>query len=274
MKTNMVIETFLAIAFALCCTLFVMCNKDNSVSPAPSTTAYNLYMTDAPADYQQVNVNITGAQVHSDVSGWVTLAIRPGIYNLLALTNGTDTLIANGQVAVGNVSQIRLMLDNSGNSVMVNGVFYPLETPSADQSGLKLNVNSTLIKGVTYNMTIDFDAGRSVVQTGANTYILKPVIRAVLTPASGQISGAILPNTHITAVLAAPTQVTVGENESEDDSDMTYSATESGDFDLQGLAAGTYNVLIMPGPPFAIQTVSNVSVAQGQVTNIGTITLH
>src|SRR6185312_5373402 len=178
MRTNVNKWVFFA-AIATGITLFAgSCKKEMSSNPA-STTSYNLYMTDSPADYQAVNVNITGAEIHSDVSGWVKLNVKAGIYNLLSLANGKDTLIATGKVAVGHVSQIRLFVASGGNSVVINNVSYPLEVPSGMESGIKLQVNSELVSGTTYNFTIDFDAGMSVVPLGNGTYLLKPVIRPI-----------------------------------------------------------------------------------------------
>ena len=42
-----------------------------------------------------------------------------------------------------------------------------LTTPSAQHSGLKLNVHAELTEGITYKILLDFDAVRSVVKTGS-----------------------------------------------------------------------------------------------------------
>jgi hypothetical protein len=64
----------------------------------------------------------------------------------------------------------------------VDGVSYPLSTPSAEQSGLKLQVNATLEAGVVYTILLDFDANKSIVVTGNNTYKLKPVVSIIQLP--------------------------------------------------------------------------------------------
>jgi len=264
MKTNMQIRAIGCMAIALSSICYVSCTKDNSTSPSSGTAQYNMYMTDAPAGYQQVNVDIIGAQVNSATAGWVGLNIHPGIYNLLTLTNGKDTLLATGMVAVGGVSQVRLILGED-NTVMVNNTLYPLQTPSAEQSGLKLNINGTLVAGTVYNVTLDFDAGMSVVQTGNGSYILKPVIRALISPDNGVIKGIISPANSVTAIVA------VSESS---DSTSSYSSAISGDFMVNTLPTGSYKVIIMPQPPYAIQTFTSVAVVSGQVTDMGTITLQ
>src|SRR6185312_6259756 len=217
--------------------------------------------------------------------GWVKLNVHAGIYNLLTLSNGKDTLLANGIVAAGNVSQIRLLIGSTANTVMVNGSIYPLVTPSAQETGVKLNVNSSLVTGVTYNFTIDFDAGMSVVAEGNGTYSLKPVIRAVVAPStSGTIKGAISPSISQAAIIAvssdlgaASAQADEQWNENETivtDSASSFSIAGSGNFELSGLASGVYQVTISPLPPLTAVTVSNVTVTSGQVTEMGTVTIH
>jgi hypothetical protein len=262
MKTNAKILTTILIVCSLM--LSVSCKK-NETGPTPQNTSYNMYMTDSPGDYQAVYVNIIGAQVNSDVTGWVNLNVKAGIYNLLSLSNGKDTLLASGSVAVGTASQIRLILGPTGNTVVVNGVSYPLMTPSAQQSGLKLDVHAQFVNGVQYNILLDFDAGMSVVAEGNGSYILKPVIRAVIPPVNGSISGRISPVSADAVVIAMSAN---------SDSAVSYSSFITGSFMVQGLAAGTYKVVIIPKSPFTETSYFDVVVNQGSVTDMGSITFQ
>src|ERR1043166_2189918 len=193
---------FLLIAAAACTFVFVRCKKSSSASSESNSTTYNIRMTDAPGNFQQVNVEIVGAEVHSDeTDGWVALNVHEGIYNLLDFSNGKDTLIASGSVATGIVSQIRLIL-GTHNTVMVDSQVYNLETPSAQQSGLKLQVHHELSKGIDYNVVLDFDAAKSIVLTGSNKYMLKPVIRTIVKALNGAIQGTVNPAASRPAVWA------------------------------------------------------------------------
>ena len=58
------------------------------------------------------------------------------------------------------------------------------------------------VEGVTYTITLDFDAARSVVKQGNGSYSLKPVIRALSEATSGAIKGAITPFESQPAVFA------------------------------------------------------------------------
>ena len=72
-------------------------------------------------------------------------------------------------------------------------------------------MDATIQQGITYELTVDFDAAKSIVTTGSPTspkYILKPVIRVVTTATTGIISGVVLPDTvsaDVWAVLSPDT---------------------------------------------------------------------
>jgi hypothetical protein len=55
----------------------------------------------------------------------------------------------------------------------------PLDTPSAIQSGIKLIHQFTVDSGQRVDLLLDFDACKSIVQTGNGKYKLKPVIKVI-----------------------------------------------------------------------------------------------
>jgi len=236
--------------------------KDASSDSNAGTATFNLRMTDATGPFTAVNVDIQSVEVKTDNGGTILLNVSSGIYNLLDFTNGVDTLLATGVIPVSTVSQVRLIL-GPNNTVVVNGQTYPLQTPSAQQSGLKLQVHAPLQANVTYNMLLDFDANRSIVQTGNGSYILKPVIRVVATPLGGGIRGLIDP----LAALPATIMAVMGTDT------FTTSANATGSFLIPGIPTGLYTVTIYPTAPYLNDTIQNVSVTSGTITELGTITL-
>lgn len=157
--------------FALATVAFLGCKK------ADSTSRMTVKMTDAPGDFEQVNVDIREVLVNVDGHGWVSLATNQGVYDLLTLQNDITTVLVNqGELPAGHLNQFRLVLGSS-NSVKVDGVYFPLATPSAQQSGLKININADVAPNETYELLIDFDAGESIVEEGNGGYSLKPVIK-------------------------------------------------------------------------------------------------
>jgi len=261
MKRTPVIATAIMI-FALMATVFFSCKKDNDNSQG--TARVNFHLTDGPGPYDAVYVDIQQVEVHSDVSGWVTLTpAHPGIYNLLDFSNGMDTLLVAADIPAGSISQMRLVLGSS-NSVVINGTSYNLGTPSAQESGLKLNLNSSFSAGGSYDVWIDFDAGRSIVQTGNGQYKLKPVIRAYSATTNGKIKGIVLPLSAGAMVYAI--------NGTDTSSAIPDAA---GNFVISGLTDGTYTLWVDAGIASGLQDtlLPNLTVTYGNTTNVGTLIL-
>lgn len=135
-----------------------------------------LRMTDAPTELDAVNVDLKQVNIKfdNDTTSWVAMDTKPGIYNLLELQNGVDTLIAQGTYPTDVVKEIRLVL-GADNSVIDGGQTYPLTIPSGSESGLKIKVNKKL-NATIENLLIDFDALLSI-QKETDGYKLRPVIK-------------------------------------------------------------------------------------------------
>jgi hypothetical protein len=223
-------------------------------------------LTDDPAAYDAVLIDIKDVQINvtgEDDKNWQSLAgVKKGIYNLLDLVNDKDTLLVNSDIPTGRLHQIRLVLGNN-NSIIASGVTYPLETPSAMQSGLKLNVQHDVTGGILYTMLLDFDAARSIVNTGNNKFVLKPVIRTVLNAVGGSIKGAVTPNTVTTAVFAINGTDT-----------MTTFTDATGGYLIKGVPAATYKLQYLPkDATYKSQEKTGIVVTTGNVTVVDTVRL-
>ena len=241
------------------------CKKDetSTQNPDSSKARLGIRISDGPAAYEALYLDIREVEIIMNGGANVMLApSRPGIYDILRLRNGIDTLLLNADIAPGTISQIRLIL-GPNNSLVADGNVYPLNTPSAQESGLKLNLHETLEAGRSYEIVLDFDAGKSILQTGNGQYKLKPVIRAYTTATNGRIKGYVFP-----AIAGTTVYATYGAE--------TYTAIPNPDgyFQLTGLPSGTYDVLFdadLPG--YQDITMSNVAVSYGVSTDLGQITL-
>lgn len=169
-------------------------------------------MTDAPAcGYDAVNVTIDRVRVNQSsdaadtASGWVDLPLAsPQRVDLLTLTNGVLFPLGEAPLPAGKYQQMRLVLvDNTQANPLANSVKptggseTPLDTPSAQQSGLKLNMNVDVPAGQVVDVVLDFDACKSVVKRGnSGHYNLKPVITVVPVVNSGgqRIEGWVDPS--------------------------------------------------------------------------------
>ncbi|GAT63731.1 DUF4382 domain-containing protein [Paludibacter jiangxiensis] len=236
-----------------------------TTDPVKNAT-FSVRLTDAPANFQQVLIDIQSAQINVAATGvtdnWVSLPIRSGVYNLLDFRNGMDTLLAKIELPAGQITQMRLVL-GSNNQVKINDQLYTLDTPSAMQSGLKFNINAILTEGIDYQLWIDFDAARSIVAKGNGGFNLKPVIRTFTKATSGAIKGMVSP------VAAAPYVTAIAGGDT-----IGTIAGSDGKFLLRGIDAGTYKVVFQPVSPYTNKTVDNVLVTSGQVTDMGTVALQ
>lgn len=253
MKKILLIATFIVFGIIL-----NSCSSDST----SGTYAYNVRMTDAPGPYEEVNIDLKSVEVTGSNGQTVLLNTTAGIYNLLEFSNGLSTLIATSELSDAKVSQIRLIL-GANNTVVVGGVSYPLSTPSAEQSGLKLQVNQTLLADIQNEILLDFDANASIVKTGNGTYKLKPVVRTVVTAITGNIKGSITPIGTL-AVVTATSSTAV---------EYSSSVNALGQFQISGLPAGTYTFTVTPLLPLLPVTQTNVVVVAGVNTNLGVIAL-
>lgn len=263
MKLN---KLFIPIAIVLGTVIGIAaCTKEkDDVTPQGSETArVNFHLTDDPAAYDAVYIDIQQVEVTMEGSAAVTLdPVRPGVYNLLDFRNGLDTLLLRADLPAGKIGQIRLIL-GSDNSVVVDGKSHALTTPSAQQSGLKLNLQEELVAGGSYDMWIDFDAGKSIVETGNGKFMLKPVVRAYSELTDGRIKGYVQP---------AAANVTVYATNGVD----TYSAIPRADgfYQFVGLPTGNYDVTFDAAVVLYVDvTVNAVNVTYGQTTDLGTTVL-
>lgn len=171
------IRFFLTIAGLFFSLLFFSCGKEPGSRDA---AMLSVRLHDSPAVMDSVLVEVAEVRIHSNNGGWVSLATQSGIYDLLALQNGIDTLLVPPQqIPAGTISQIRLILGDE-NRVVADSVSYPLSLSSQDESGLKLNLHADIMAGQQYTVIVDFDAEQSVIQQGNDTYRLKPVLRATI----------------------------------------------------------------------------------------------
>src|SRR6476661_7424035 len=95
--------------------MMVGCNKEKA-----NTSTMRFKLTDAPGAYDAVNIDIQGVKVFSTTQGWVTFSSSLGVVNILDYTNGQTTLITEGTIDAGTITQAQLIL-GSNNSVVVGG---------------------------------------------------------------------------------------------------------------------------------------------------------
>lgn len=264
------IATFAFIAAVLLAFgLLVGCSENTSTSqPLAGQGGLQIFLTDAPGDYDAVFVEVVEVRVHRSeadtLSGWNTISVDTTLVNLLELSGGNSVLLAADTLPAGHYEQIRLMLGQN-NSVVVDSVAYPLEIPSSAQSGLKLNHGFWIEDGAIYSVTLDFDADRSIHRTGAGQYKMRPVIRIVVNDVSGSLSGVVEPVDARAMIMTTAGMDTV----------VAWADTLTGQFSFPLLAAGSYDLAISATAGAYLDTIlSGVEVLAGFDTDLGTVVLQ
>lgn len=211
-----------------------------------------LHLTDAPAcGYDEVNVTVERVRVHAKANaganeaGWSELVLSPARrVDLLDLTNGVLEELGTLPLPAGSYTQVRLVLSpNSGADPLANsvrptgGVEQALTTPSAQQSGTKIQANFSVAANQVADLVLDFDACRSLVAAGnSGQILLKPVISA--TPVFAAAGNAI--QGHVDASLVG---VTVSAQQGGAVRRSTV-PDATGRFVLSPLAVGSYEVVL------------------------------
>ncbi|MEI6946058.1 DUF4382 domain-containing protein [Paraflavisolibacter sp. H34] len=262
----MTTRRFSAVFMTVLALFLFACSKKDASSTGTEKPRLQVYLTDDPGDYEGVYIDVQDIRINyttDSTNGWQSLpGVKKTTYNLLTLTNDKDTLLADAELNTGRVEQIRLILGTE-NYVKVNGQMIKMETPSAQQSGLKLNIHQEIKEGILYKVLLDFDVAKSVKETGNKKYMLKPTIRTVLEAIGGSVKGYVKPATFPTAVLVIKGSDTVAS---------TY--TNNGGYTLKGLGAGTYDFHFLPTDTAYKKAVKNsVGIQVNTITTVDTVTL-
>ncbi|MEO8405963.1 MAG: DUF4382 domain-containing protein [Chitinophagaceae bacterium] len=267
------------------------CKKEGSSKSEnipPGQQRLKIFLSDNPVNYDAVYVDIQqvvvqvipdscrgrGDRNHNDCydddeydcSVWDTLTIRPGVYNLLDLSNGTDTLLANGLTLNGRINKIKLVLGEH-NSVSIDSVSYPL-TLWGNQHTVIINVRGGDIEEINpsdLQLWLDFDAGGSIVRVSNNHFVLKPRIRIWLPAQTSAIEGKVLPTPSeavVSAVADGDTLIAIPDH-------------HNGRFKIRGLHGSTADVFVnATAGNYRDTTITGVQLDRGHTTNVGTIQLH
>lgn len=229
----------------------------------------NVLMVDAPGDYEEVWVEVLSVAVlpegkeGANESAWITMDYGAGENNieLLSLVGEKQAWLGSKELPAGKISQVRVILGEN-NYLVKGGEEIPLTTPSAQQSGLKLQVNRELLAGTQYDLILDFNVAQSIVSAGnSGKHILKPVIK-VVAEAAASIKGKIMNPDADPLIYGILEQDTVS----------TFT-DENGNFQLRGLTTGEYAVHIYPEDPFSPEFLEGISTVEGEVTDLGDIEL-
>ena len=272
--------------------LIAACQKQ--ALPGNNTTApkqLSVYLTDDPCDYTSVFIDIRYVEVKVDTSAahmnddnygdddhnsdddhqhqdqygkWDTLTIRPGVYNILKLRNGIDTVLGTGNLPAGKIRKIRITL-GTNNSLVKTGVTYPLNLWPGTNNYVYLKIHNEDEDEVAAGHSaiwMDFNVCESI-RFSNGQYYLKPFLKPFSMKQSGKIEGKVFPHEALPFVKA-------------------FNATDSasaipedeGEYKIVGLKEGAYSILFKGSNGYRDTTISNIQVQRGKEIHIPDITLR
>jgi hypothetical protein len=132
-----------------------------------------MYLTDLPAGVEKILVTISAIDVHKTGGAPFNVFSGEREYDLLELQKDPVLLFDTGLEA-GKYTQITMQV--TAGQIQIKGDIYPLNVPSSE---VKINCNFTVTDGGTTQVTLDFDAEKSLQISGntkSNKYNLRPVI--------------------------------------------------------------------------------------------------
>lgn len=231
----------------------------------------NVFLVDAPGDFDAALIEILGVEL--SISGGrtgegVQTYFLPNLagnrqINVSALIGGEQFLVGRGEVTVGDISEMKLVLgDNNG--VRREGRTIPLRFTSPSSQEPSIRTNFVLNGGISHDLFIDFDVQRSIERKGTEEFLLDPVLRAFSSSTTGVISGSIRPAGERAVLYAIQNSDTVT---------TTISNLTNGNFQLRGLS-GNYVVAILPfNNTFRSDSLLNIVVTPQTTTQAGNINL-
>ena len=276
-------STFQLVQFAVAASAALVlsaCGGGGSDSSSMSTGQGTLRvsLTDAPScGFDHVNVTVQKVSVNQSATasdtdaGWTDITLSPAMrVDLLSLTNGALATLGQTPLSAGHYSQIRLVLaanDSSNplaNSVVpTGGAETALTTPSAQQSGLKMNADITIAANQLVDFVLDFNACKSVVHAGnSGKYLLKPVISVTPSYISG-VTGYLDPSLGNGGTLVSVQQAGAIVKGTTPDA--------TGKFTLEPVAPGTYD-LVVAASGHVTGVITGVTVADQTVTLLNSST--
>jgi hypothetical protein len=276
--------------------VFFACNKSNSSSSNPSIppgqSRLSLYMMDGPVQFAKVLIDIRQVAVEIDTASkqtdedhddewddsycgwhrdkdhksviWDTLDIKPGVYDLLQLRNGADTLLAAGNFPSGKILKVKITLGSDNTIYTDSTTKYPLEVfgpnPYFTVNVSRINVASASSND--FKLWLDFNLARSVFFWNGE-FLLKPYLVVFNDQVMSRIKGQVLPEggaALVTAITGTDTLYAIPFDE--------------GNYQFRNVPAGTYSISFKGRNGYQDTTVTNIKVDSMKVVTVPTVKLH
>ena len=248
--------------------LCISCTNDNKIN-SDETGRLSVRLTDAPFPFDLVaEANVTIFKIEARLQSnemnedsptdddiddenntpFVVLMEEEVPVNLLELTNGVTTQMADIEIPTGSYDLVRVFV-RGVNIVLTDGRVFDLKVPSGEQSGIKVFIKPsiTVVDGLSSDLLLDFDVSRSFVPKGnikkvdgINGFNFKPVIKASNMSTAGTLAGNVSGIMENMAIPLEGAQISII---AADTVNTTAFSDIDGNYMIMGLEGGTYKAL-------------------------------
>jgi hypothetical protein len=139
----------------------------------------NVLLCHTPCEYQELNIDISGYDVHYTDAGagkWVEVNGIQGEQNMLSYSSGPGTQVASGvQMAPGKIDQLRIRLGSNHSMKTKDGSTQALLISHDVAGGVLIPASADVRAGMTLELQVNVTPDKSVEQS-ENTWYLKPVM--------------------------------------------------------------------------------------------------
>jgi hypothetical protein len=219
-----------------------------------------IYLTDAPGDFLQLNIIVSRIEGHIENEGeegyWEDLASwDDGLPVDLLTLQGVSLLLGSSELPANHYTQLRVFLKEEAILVLEGPeggeVTETLKIPSSQNTGIKLNRPFDIVDGGITILTLDFDAQKSVIQTGNGNYKMKPVIHLVSETYSAEelpeVFGSVYGNVSYesTGIGGANIELAGGAYIFANTTTTSEEVGSEGNFSIANVPAGTYTLNVV-----------------------------
>jgi hypothetical protein len=159
----------------------------------------------SPEEIDSLVVQVTSIEAHlaaGQDSKWVTLLSEPTSFDMMELVGGKETNLGSQEVDAGTYTQVRMNIAEA--TVTVDGMEHDVLIPG----GTLKFVRPFQVQGSeTTVIILDFDGKGSIHVTGAEKYMLKPVVSLLISESHGELKDIPFP-----APEPTPTPSTASES--------------------------------------------------------------
>jgi hypothetical protein len=297
MKT--VTKWLVPVAGAAAVLLFFACNKQNSSNSNPDIpkgkSQVSMYMTDGPGDFFKVLIDIRQIAIEVDTASkqkdadhddewddsyngehrdadhksvvWDTLGIKAGVYDLLALRNGVDTMLATGIFTTGKIVKIKVTIGSDNTVYLDSTNHFPLHFFGGSDTTHTFTIKVRRedvddVKDNDFRIWLDFNVARSIFYINGQ-FLLQPFFEAFNDRTGAKVYGTVLPEGEGALVTGYK------------GTDTIYAVPfEEGNYKFRNVPAGTWSFNFKGRDGFKDTTISGIKVDSMASVKLPTITLH